>query len=330
MRQRTLDRHRLSRVTLFALCLIAVAGLARAQTARLAGTVRDAGGQPVRGATVKAENPASTPNGFTTTTDDKGRFSIAGLQKGTWIVTVSAPGYEPSQGKAEISALASSPTIEVRLLKAYGGPPLPLDGVNTRELQGELEAAEALLNAKQYDQAIAAYRGVLAKVPTLTLVNLQIGNACRLKKDYDRALAAYEQVLKADPANERARIDIGITNLEKGDLQTADETLAALASEKGATREAFYYLGEVKRARGRPDEAASWYRKATDADPAWAKPILRLGDVAAERGDGEAALGFYEKVIALAPDSSEAAEAKAAIEHLRKSPAGGPFASPAT
>jgi tetratricopeptide (TPR) repeat protein len=318
MRQKTQDCHRLSRTALFALCLVAVAGLVGAQTARVTGTVRDAGGQPIRGATVKAENPAATPDGFTTTTDDKGRFSIRGLQKGTWFLTVSAPGYQTSQGKAEISALASNPVLEVRLFRAYGGPPLPLDGVNTRELQGELDAAEALLNARQYDQAIAAYEGVLAKVPSLTLVNLQIGNAYRLKKDYDRALAAYEQVLKADPTNERARIDIGIANLEKGDLQRADEALSAAAGEPRASRDAFYYLGEVKRVRGRLGEAAAWYQKAADADPAWPKPILRLGDMAAESGDGDAALGYYEKVVALAPDSSEAAEAKAAIERIRK------------
>jgi tetratricopeptide (TPR) repeat protein len=318
MRQKTEDRRRVSRTALLALCLVAVAGLVRAQTARVTGTVRDAGGQPIRGATIKAENAAATPDNFTATTDDKGKFSITGLQKGTWSLTVSAPGYQPSQGKAEISALASNPVIEVRLFKAYGGPPLPLDGVNTRELQGQLDAAEALLNARQYDQAIAAYQGVLAKVPSLTLVNLQIGNAYRLKKDYDRALAAYEQVLKADPANERARIGIGITNLEKGDLQEADETLSALAGEPRAAREAFYYLGEVKRARGRLGEAAAWYQKAADADPAWPKPYLRLGDISAEGGDGTAALGYYEKVVALAPASSEAAAAKTAIGRIRK------------
>ena len=318
MRRKTQDRHSLSRMTLVVLCLIAAVGPVRAQTGRVAGTVRDAGGLPVRGATVRADNPAAQPSAFTTTTDDKGRFSIAGLRTGLWLLTVSAPGYEPSQGKAEISTPGSRPVLEVRLFKSYGGPPLPLSGVDTRELQGELEAAEALFNAKQYDQAIAAYQSVLAKVPSLTLVNLQIGNAYRLKKEYDRALAAYGQVLESDPTNERARIGIGITHLEKGDLQTADDTLTALAGEKTAAREAFYFLGEVRRARGRPGEAAGLYQKAADADPAWPKPILRLGDVAAERGDREAALGFYEKVIGLAPDSSEAAEAKAAIGRITK------------
>jgi len=310
-------RHLLSRIAVVALSVVAVVGPVRAQTARMSGTVRDAGGVPVRGATIRAENPAA-PGAFTTTTDDKGRFAIAGLQMGTWSLVVSAPGYEPAEGKAEIPAPGSGPVLEIRLFKSYGGPRLPLSGVNTRELQGELEAADALLNAKQYDQAISAYQGVLAKVPSLTLVNLQIGNACRLKGEYERALAAYEKVLQADPTNERARMGIGVTNLEKGDLQAAERTLAALAAETPSAREALYYLGEVRRAQGRTGEASSLYRQAADADPAWLKPILRLGDMAAGTGDSEAALGFYEKVVALAPESSEAAEAKAAIGRIRK------------
>ena len=318
MGQKTEHRHPVSRIAVAALFVIAAVGPVRAQMGRVSGTVRDAGGLPIRGATVKAENAVAIPTAFTTTSDDKGRFSIPGLQRGTWLLTVSAPGYESSQGRAEIPAAGSSPVLEIRLFKSYGGPPLPLDGVNTRELQGELEAAEALLNAKQFDQAIAAYQGVLAKVPSLTSVSLQIGNAYRLKGDYDRALAAYRQVLESDPANERARIGIGVTNLEKGDLQAAGDALAAVAAVTPSAREALYYLGEIRRAQGRPGEASSLYQKAANADPAWPKPILRLGDMAAESGDGNAALGFYEKVIALAPDSSEATEAKAAIGRIRK------------
>jgi tetratricopeptide (TPR) repeat protein len=318
MPQRLHDHYHLPRFALVALSAIAIASSAVAQPGRVAGTVTDENGRPIRGATVKAESPASTPSVFTATTDDKGRFSILGLQKGTWRFTASAPGYEPSQGRGEVSAQKSNPAIEFRLFKSGGGPPRPLAGVNARELQGEIEAAEALLNAKQYDQAIAAYQSVLARAPSLTLVNLQIGNAHRLKKDYDRALSAYGQVLKTDPTNEQARINIGITNLEKGDLKAADETLAGIASGPSAGREAFYYLGEVKRAQGQADEAARWYQKAADADPAWARPVLRLGDMATEGNNGEAAIRFYEKVIALNPDSAEAAEARSAIERIRK------------
>jgi hypothetical protein len=68
---------------------------AAAQTGRVGGTVKDGNGQPIKGATVVAENPSSSPSSFTATTDDKGRYSIIGLRSGNWKITASAPGFTP-------------------------------------------------------------------------------------------------------------------------------------------------------------------------------------------------------------------------------------------
>ena len=71
---------------------------ALAQTGRIGGTVKDAqNGQPLKGATVTAENPNASPSSFTATTDDRGRYSIIGLRTGTWKITASAPGFAGPQ-----------------------------------------------------------------------------------------------------------------------------------------------------------------------------------------------------------------------------------------
>lgn len=298
-------------------CLLVVAAVpAAAQTSRVAGTVKDAQGQPLRGATVVAENPNATPSSFQAVTDDKGRFSMIGLQKGMWTFTATAPGFAPASGRADIATLKPNPPIEFKLEKAAGAAGA-LAGVNTKELQGELTAADALMQAKQYDEAVVAYKAILAKVPAITAINLQIGNAYRLKRDYDNALTAYQEVLKGDPANEPARIAIGVTNLEKGDLKAAEDVLTPLAAVSNS-REVLYNLGEVKFAQGQPDEAAKWYQKASDSDAAWVKPVFKLGLIAAAKNDKENAIKLMEKVIALDPNSSEAAQAKAFIEQLKK------------
>ena len=78
-------RHRvhLFGVLLAALFVVALASSAAAQTGRVGGVVKDEAGNPIKGATVTAENPAASPSSFTATTDDKGRFSIIGLKRGT-------------------------------------------------------------------------------------------------------------------------------------------------------------------------------------------------------------------------------------------------------
>lgn len=311
-------RHMLMAVVL----LLALGALpATAQTGRIGGQVKDEKGQPIKGATVVAENPSASPPSFTATTDDRGRFSIIGLRAGVWKITASAPGYQPSSGSLNVRTIgAPNPPLEFTLVPgapagAMGGA---LAGVNTKELQAELQAAEDLMNAGNYDGAIAAYRAILAKTPALTMINMQIGRAHRMKKEYDAALEAYNAILKEDPANERAKIEVGMTHLEKGDLDAAEAALTEAAQGMGASREVFYNLGEVKFAKGETDEAMKYYQRAIDTDPNWAKPIFKMGLGKLQKADIPGAIEMMEKVIAVEPNSPEAAQAKALIEQLKK------------
>ena len=223
-------RKLLTAIAIVAALNIASALPAAAQTGRIGGTVKDGQGQPIKGATVVAENPSSSPPSFTATTDEKGRFSIIGLRSGTWKIAASAPGFTPGGGNVSVRTIgAPNPPIDIVLAPGATGPAGALAGVNTKELQGELAAAEDLMNKQQYDAAIAAYQAILTKTPALTMINLQIGRAHRMKKDYDSALATYKKVLDAEPTNERAKIEIGMTNLEKGDFAAAEAALGEAA-----------------------------------------------------------------------------------------------------
>ena len=313
-------RTHLSRAALAAGLVTACAGMAAAQTGRVGGVIKDESDQPIKGATVRAENPNAAPSSFTAVTDDKGRFSIIGLRSGQWTFTVEAAGFAPDVKRMNVSTVGPpNPALVVNLKKGGTSPATgALGGVNAKDLQSDLAAADQLYNAQQWDAAIAAYRAILVKAPALTVINLQIAAAARNKKDYDGALAAYNDLLKTDPTNERAKVGIGMTNLEKGDFKAAEEGLLKAAESPGATREVFYSLGEVKFAKGETDDAAKWYRKATDTDPAWGKPWFKLGLVAVNKGDKDGATKMMEKVIAADPMSPEAAQAKAIIDQLKK------------
>lgn len=311
----------LSRAALAGLFVAGLAASVAAQTGRVGGQVKDEQGNPIKGATVQAENPNASPSTFTATTDDKGRFSIIGLRAGGWTVTAQAPGFAPESGKLDVKTIGTpNPPITFTLKKGGGGPGAlgGLTGQAAKDLQADLQAADQLYNSQQWDAAIEKYKGILAKAPSLSVINLQIAAAYRNKKDYTNAIAAYNEVLKTDPNNDKAKIGIGMTNLEKGDLNAADETLTSAAQSMGASKEVFYNLGEVKFAKGQTDEAAKWYQKAADMDANWGKPIFKLGLVALNKGDKDGAQKMFEKVVAADPMSPEAAQAKAVIEQLKK------------
>ena len=323
MRTCLVVRHLVSATLVSAIgpaCLLALASVpAAAQTGRVAGTVRDADGRPIRGATVTAENASSAPASFTAVSDEKGKFALIGLQSGAWTFAATAPGYAQARGRADVSARRSNPPIDFRLQRSVSaGELLPLAGVNSKELQDALRAADELLAAGKYDEAIAAYEATRARVPSLTLINLAIGHAYRMKKDDEKALAAYRAVLESDTDNGTARAAIASICLERGDPKSAEDALGPAAGKPSAGRDVLYGMGEVKRAQGLLDEAAAWYQKAATLDPAWVRPIFGLGQVASARNDTESAVKLMQKVITLDPGSSEAAQARAFLDQIKK------------
>jgi TolA-binding protein len=314
------QRLQLSSGVLAVLFVVALAGSVAAQTGRVGGVVKDEAGNPIKGATITAENPAASPNSFTATTDDKGRFSIIGLKSGPWAFTAQAPSFAPESGKLNVSTIgAPNPPLTFTLKKGGGaGPASVLGGTAAKDLQADLAVADQLYNSQKFDEAIAVYRQIMAKAPSLSVINLQIAAAYRNKKDYDNAIAAYNDLLKSDPNNDKAIVGLGMTNLEKGDLKAAEDTLTRAAEGAKPTREVFYNLGEVKFSKGQTDEAATWYQKASDLDPAWGKPIFKLALVALNKGDKDGTIRMMEKVISADPTSPEAAQAKTVIEQLKK------------
>ena len=314
------QRLYLSRGLLAALFVVAVAGTSAAQTGRVGGVVKDEQGNPIKGATITAENPGASPSSFTATTDDKGRFSIIGLKAGGWSFAAQAPGFAPEAGKLNVSTIgAPNPPLTFTMKKGGGaGPASALGNMAAKDLQADLQAADLLYNSQKYDEAVAAYRQIMAKAPALSVINLQIAAAYRNKKEYDNAIAAYNDLLKVDPTNDKAIVGLGMTNLEKGDLTAAEDTLTKAAEGPKPTREVFYNLGEVKFSKGQTDEAATWYQKAADLDPTWGKPIFKLALVALNKGDKDGTIKMMEKVISTDPTSPEAAQAKTVIEQLKK------------
>jgi len=311
---------------LAAVVTVCVAAPAFAQTGRVGGVVKSTDGKPIKGATVKAQNPNFAPGEFTATTDDKGRWSIIGLRSGAWKFTAEAPGFQAQSGTAPVRTIgAPNPPLEFTLSPGVPAGPAGL----SKEVQAELKAADDMRNAGQFDQAIAAYNAVKTKNPSLTMINMVVGRTYMQKAAkesdkaarqaiLDQAVAAYQEMLKADPANERAKIEIGMTHLQAGNLDAAAQALEPVAQSPSATREVFYSLGEIKFSKGDHAAAEAMFKRASESDPSWLLPKLKLGLVAFSKGDKESAITIFESIVAADPNAPEAAQANAFLKELKK------------
>jgi tetratricopeptide (TPR) repeat protein len=270
----------------FTLCVVVSPSMA--QSGIMTGIVYDDRGEPIRGATMRAENPAAYPRTLTTTSDQKGRISLVGLRSGQWHFTVEYPGYQPSTFTMPVSAASSSrpPRPVVIRMERIASLILagPLAGVDVKLLRADLAAADDAYTKGDLDLAITGYNAALAKAPAMSSIGLQIGNAYLRKKDDAKAIEAFETVLKADPTNGTA----------------------------------LYELGEIRRREGKFDAARDLYQKAATADPTWAKPVLQLGIMASNQGQTEAAVAQLKKVLDVDPKSAEAAEAEILLKKISR------------
>ena len=297
---------------------LGAATTASAQVARVSGIVRDEAGQPLKGATIRAENPDAPLGLFTAATDDKGRFAIIGLARGEWNFIAEAPGYQPQFAELNIQRTGTpQPPLVFSLPKAVVRPPAGVEGVTAKDLKQQLETADGLYKQQKFEEAIVIYRAILRNAPSLGVVHLQIGAAYRSAKDYDKAIAAYSELLKNEPQNGKAQVGLAMATLEKGDRQGAELLLARFAEAAATNRDVLFNLAELKSARNQMDEAVVWYEKAAAADRAWGKPLFRIGEISMSRGDKDRATKALTQAIDVDPTSPEAAKARTALDQLR-------------
>ena len=120
---------------------------AAAQVGRVNGLVKDDAGNPIKGATVTAENPNIGPTTYTATTDDKGRFTIIGLRAGQWRFSAYAPGHSGDVGELSVRFGSPNPALAFTLRKNGPLPTAPLGNVTARDLQGAARRGRRALQA---------------------------------------------------------------------------------------------------------------------------------------------------------------------------------------
>jgi hypothetical protein len=214
MQQMSLRKRMAANLVLAFAAAVLVTEPALAQIARVAGTVTDQDGRPLKGATVTAENPDHTPSTLTASTDDRGRYSMIGFRLGVYRFTVAAPGYETASIEMNVVTVRPNPPLNARLKKSATPEPTPFTTLDARDIQRRIDAAEGRATAGELDAAVNAYRQLLSNVPALTSVYLRIGQLLERKGDAAAAIGAYEQLLALEPHNARARA--ALDRMKKG------------------------------------------------------------------------------------------------------------------
>jgi hypothetical protein len=207
-----------------ALMTLGLAAPAVAQ-GRITGIVLDPDGRPIKGATVRAQNPETSSREWTAATDERGRFVLLGLRLGNWKFIAEAPGFFASESSAPVRSNFGQP-----LTFALRRDPGPVAGALVKDIQKLLDEATALRDDGRLDQAIVAFQSIQAKNQKLTSVNLVLASVYRQKAEQERdaaarqallerASAAYGEVLKTEADHDYAKTELAAVQAALNELK---------------------------------------------------------------------------------------------------------------
>jgi len=308
----------------FVLCCTAFATIGYAQTGRIKGKVVDANQKPIEGATILMESKELNRK-ISTKTDKRGEYTQF-LAPGEYTVTASKDNMSQSY-PTKISL--DEREVNFELKPGSGGAP---DGERKKAeadlaaAKGSFEAGVALANEGKYDESVAKFNEVIAKIPKCAECYTNIGGAYLRKKDYDQAEAAYKKALEVKP--DSAEAYMGLSNVYNAQKKFDQATEAGAQAQKllgagtGATgagnANAIFNQGVIAWNASKTDEAAKLFQQAVTIDPKLADAHYWLGMANVNQNKLPDAVKSFEEYLKLDPKGQYAEQAKGMLTAIKK------------
>jgi len=288
---------------------------------RLAGRVIDEQGKPLEGVKVRATFPAVV-GAIEANTDKRGDWAIEGVADGTWQLIFEKDGYHPAEAVAEVDE-GGRANLRTTLKKMFDPNAF---------IQAEGKKADALMSQKKYAEARAVYEAIIAKVPEVKgPMQQNLASTYYLEGKLDKAAEHLRAGLETDPGNVPIKLLLTNVLIEKGAIADASQVLDSIEEAKITDPQVYLNFGLALINGQKPAEALPYLDKAVarfpqaslayfyranalvylinaEQDPKNPLRIERLGKVKAD----------LEKVLQLAPNAPEAAEAKKLLDQIVK------------
>jgi tetratricopeptide (TPR) repeat protein len=237
----------------------------------------------------------NTSRGYTVKTNKKGEFKLAGLPHGIYKVTFKKEGYALKEDEWKFT------THQDRMQKVEI-PPVTLvsetqlqETLRLKEMEGVLKEAQEKIRQRDYDEAIAMLKDVLAKDPNEPNALYLIGMSYSKKQMYTEAIEALIQVLQLVPNFPPAQFELAICYQNRGDKDTALEHYQKTIELDPNNPDAAYNAGLILFGKDRVDEARALFEKAVSLKPDDPAYLEMAGRCEIHQGNLVKAIEYLEK-----------------------------------
>jgi tetratricopeptide (TPR) repeat protein len=291
----------------------------------------DAENKPVEGATITIESKEMNRK-LSTKTDRRGEYTQF-LQPATYIVTASKNNLSDTQ-EVRISIDEREVNFTLKSGGGGGGGGGASDA-DRKKAEAEMAAVKAsfeqgvaLNNEGKYDESIAKFNEVIAKVPKCTECFNNIGAVYMKKKEYDQAEAAYKKAIEVNPSSAEAYM--GLSNLYNAQKKFDQASEAGAQAQKllqasggaagagGANASAVFNQGVIAWNAGKIPDAQKLFEQAVAADPKMAEAHYWLGMANVNQGKLPEAVKYFEEYLKLDAKGQYAEQAKGMLSAIKK------------
>ncbi len=280
--------------------LLVSASLASAQSGGVRGKIFDDKGAPLDAVAVVMEFQGGVTLKFESKTNKKGEFMQIGMRPGNWKFTYTREGFQvfASPYRVALGDATALPDVKLVLAKAAAAT---LSGAE--DIQKSFGAAVALLQAADYDGAIAAFDAMILKNPSLAEAHYNKAFALYQKKDYPAAEASLQRALEVKADYSDARVLLSNIYTAQGLKDKAVEVMSAGAGSTDPRQ--LFNLGLALLNSGKNAEAAEAFAKVEKADPTHVEVQYYLGTAALNAGKADECVARLEKYLSMDPKSEQ-------------------------
>jgi tetratricopeptide (TPR) repeat protein len=292
---------------------------------RLAGSVVDKNtGAPVAGAKVMLrKGPRGGPD---LTTDNAGKWAVLGIGAGGWNIDVEAPGYVARQLSISMSEGQRLPPMkiemepEAKVVQQQAEPAheeVKIGGTAvTKEVADAVEAGNQFLQQSKFKEAVAEYEKAYPTLSSNIALKFALARAYYGAGQIKKAIVLLDEAYKADPTNNQTAVLLANMLLEDGQLEAGKKIIDALPPT-ALNLDSLLNTGIALMNKKQPTAAVEYFNRAIALDANRYESYYYRGLALIQAGKPKQAKADLEKVLQLAPDSSEAKEAKEYLKSIK-------------
>lgn len=156
---------------------------------------------------------------------------------------------------------------------------------------------------RNFEEAAAAYRDAItddasntAAMWALARIEDRLGRAQEALAFFSQSITERSdtEFVLAQALLQISAIEASTGAIDQAMLESADTTISAARTANPSDARLPYYLGRVRQANGRFDEATELYEETIEIDPGFRRAYLRLADVARMSNESEQALAYLD------------------------------------